>query len=190
MKVVKPWEQRPFPKHGESDPDKVYVAVGRALSEWERFETYLGLLFAKIVSEQNIDLPAQRAYAAVRTFEARSAMLKTASAAFFLLYHGRSEVPTLQAAFKKMIGAVCEFGARRNEIAHGVVARFEEPGETYGLFPPYGAHRQRDVYGRPTYCYTSTELEHFRAEFEKLKTPVGRLIGDFQSFDRHKRIAV
>jgi hypothetical protein len=112
---LRPYDLRPWPKSGDRNIDKTYAAIGRALSNWERYEWILSHLFSAIVAgvENN---PARRAYGAVRTFEGRSQMLRAASVTYF------SERPdtNLQGSFKKIITSASKFSERRNEIAHGV----------------------------------------------------------------------
>ena len=180
---LKPWDRRPYPQHGDQDQDEIYTAVGRALSAWERYEAALAFLLANLVGPNEIPLPAQRAYAAVRTSEARQEMLKAASIAYFLTRTDCKTKDELQATFKDRLKEACAFCPRRNEIAHGVVDRFNEPGKTYALFPPYGSLKARDAFGKAEYCYTAADLEHYKSAFEGLRDPVIHLAALIQVFE-------
>lgn len=79
---LKPWDRRPWPLFGDADMNELYAAVGRALSQWERYEGHLALLFSAFVTGMETDI-ARRAYCAVRTFEGRTDMLRAAAEAFF-----------------------------------------------------------------------------------------------------------
>ena len=76
--ILKDWDRRPWPKEGDKDIATLYASIGRALSQWERFDGTLSLLFATMVAGEGT-LAARRAYSAVRTFEGRMEMLRAAS---------------------------------------------------------------------------------------------------------------
>lgn len=175
---LKPWERRPWPATGDSDINKVYASVGRFLSQWERYEGMLSLLFAAFVSQPKNDA-ARRAYVAVRTFEGRAEMLRAASAAYF---HVNPDI-AVQDGFKTVFrGATC-FSPRRNDIAHGLVNRFfpqtYQPGEAidigYALYPSYASFKERDLQDRPGYCYASAELDYFYQEIIRLTADAAEL---------------
>jgi hypothetical protein len=74
---LKPADRRPWPEVGDKSIEETYAAVGRALSNWERYEWVLSHLFSVIVSDTESEA-ARRAYGAVRTFEGRIDMLEAA----------------------------------------------------------------------------------------------------------------
>jgi hypothetical protein len=116
-KEPQPWDPRSWPKQGDKILSTTYAAAGRALSQWERYEGVLSLVFSTFVAGSETQT-AKRAYVAVRTFEARANMLRASSMAYF------AEKPSdqhLQEPFKTILRDATCFGPRRNEIAHGVV---------------------------------------------------------------------
>lgn len=189
------WDAPPWPRRGDQSQDKLYASIGRAISEWERYESVLGFLFENLVGDTPC-IAARRAYGAVRTFEGRSDMLRAASEAFFYATPDGILKDKTQTAFKEVLRYAIEFSKRRNEIVHGVVDHFQkEPpvpkripaGSTYALFPAYVTFKPRTIEGLPAYCYTSKELEHFRREFLKLKHPVHLLCGEVVTLLAYRR---
>src|SRR5438552_17358888 len=114
-KQMMPWDRRPWPVNGDADINKTYASVGLFLSQWERYEGVLSLLFSAFVSRSQ-NKAARRAYVAVRTFEGRAEMLRAASSAYF------DEHPDekLQEAFKTVVKEATCFCPRRNDVAYGV----------------------------------------------------------------------
>ena len=176
----RPWDRRPWPESGDGHQDITYAAVGRALSEWERYESVLGFLFGNLVLPgAPVLLAATRSYSAVRTFEGRAEMLRAASEAFFF-YYGTEMADTLQDKFKDVLRNAVQFSQRRNDIAHGVVDHYRPPPPTvppmsspdeYALFPAYATFKERDPQNVPTYCYASAELDYYRTQFYSLRRP-------------------
>jgi hypothetical protein len=192
LKERKPWDRLPWSKQGDVDQDLLYTSVGRALSEWERYDTGLAFLFAAFVSPTDPSI-GRRAYSAVRTFEGRLEMLRAASEAHFTL-HPNAE---FLAQFKAILRDASVYSQRRNDIAHGTVDHYQlEPPaplqlpapDAYGLFPSFASFRERDIYDVPNYCYTSPELEYFRRWFLILRRPVGDLSLGILRADRRRAL--
>ena len=164
---------------GDLNVETTFTAIGRALTQWERFEYQLSGLFAVLVgaAENNV-LPASRAYGSVVTFNARTAMVKAAADAFFLMYPNVE----LSARVMRVLKEAGEFAQRRNEIAHGVVKVSHWPftKETGSAqFPSdYATSKNRldeqllslpaGTRRFPTYIYTSVEIGAFEKEFGRL----------------------
>jgi hypothetical protein len=179
-KAIQPWDRRPWPARGDNSMDSVYAAVGRALSQWERYEGHLALLFSAFVTGMETDI-ARRAYCAVRTFEGRAEMLRAASEAYFYTFPNL----TLQEKFKTVIRDAKSYSPRRNDIAHGVLDHWEPYpvtlprtiGETWALFPSAANFRDRAfVQNAPEYCYTSAELLYFYQKFNDIAGPPSEVI--------------
>tara|TARA_R110000868_G_scaffold286313_6_gene546764 strand:- start:1273 stop:1779 length:507 start_codon:yes stop_codon:yes gene_type:complete len=147
------------------------------------YDAQLSLLFGAFVSN-SIDMsPALRAYGAVRTFEGRTEMLRASSETYF------SEKPHLglQNRFKPILKDAKNFSPRRNEIAHGVVDRFQladevpipvGPRDKCALFPPYATFKDRDVRLTPLYCYGAPEILYFEGQFNKLMFEANNFAGE------------
>lgn len=178
-KKIEIWDRRPWPGSGDTDESKLYAAVGRSLSAWERYESRLAFLFAQFTGASIIN-PAIRAYCAIRTFEGRKEMLKAASKQYFYGF-GIGEDHQLVINLKDVLRHADKFSQRRNDIAHGVVDSYIVNGASagsavhvvgeYALFPTYGSAQSRDEAGIPEYCYTSAELDYFSDQFQTLHKP-------------------
>ncbi len=182
---LKPWSRRPWPKRGNRSQARLYEAVGRALSEWERYDAVLSFMFSAFVTTKDF-LAARRAYGSVRTFEGRCEMLRAAAEAYFIDHPDEA----LAARFKQIMTNSKNYSERRNDITHAAVDHFRpEPPKkqkmpapnTYALFPSFATFRNRDPDGTPTYCYTADELEYFRQEFFKLRRPAADLSAEIST---------
>ena len=67
-KAKQPWDVPASPNNGNLKPDMTYAAVGRALSQWEKFEGDLAELFAVFAGGVPTSRTAIRAYRSIQTF--------------------------------------------------------------------------------------------------------------------------
>ena len=180
-KTTPPWDRRPWPAQGDADMDTLYASVGRALSQWERFEGHLALLFSAFVTGMETDI-ARRAYCAVRTFEGRAEMLRAASEAYFHTFPDTALQPQ---SIEVLNQAIC-YSPRRNDIAHGVLDHWQpyppqlprELTKAWALYPSAANFRGRNfIQNAPAYCYTSAEVEYFYEKFNDLCDPVSSVAG-------------
>lgn len=162
----------PIPPVGERRKDKIHLAAGRAIHQWEVVEFHLGQLFADLLGT-TIPVGALRAYGAMSAFNVRQQMLMHAADAFFH-YAPNDE---LRARFNRIVKSLADnASARRNEIAHGlVIAQNKGHGESYFLVPSYHSAKKRSFAADPTYQYTSKEIEDFTKKFRLLAAEVYRL---------------
>lgn len=167
-----PAKRPPWPPKGDDNMDTLYAAVGRALSQWERYEAHLAMLFSAVVTGMETDI-ARRAYCAVRTFEGRAEMLRAASEAYFFIYPD----PNLQERLKTVIKEAKTFSERRNEITHAVLDHWQPNPAVYpllqenswGLFPTAATFKNRSFEkNTPEYCYTSIEINRLYEEFDRI----------------------
>jgi hypothetical protein len=111
-------------KKGAVSDKLIYIAVGHALSNWERVESAAAALFAHFVESKSI--AAQRAYGSITGARARQAALSEASETYFLLRQtmwsreARDKVSAMKECSEKLIHNYGGASARRNDIAHGV----------------------------------------------------------------------
>jgi hypothetical protein len=161
-----------IPEVGERRKDKIHLAAGRAIHQWEVVEHYLGALFGDLLGT-TIPVGALRAYGAMSGFSARQQMLSQAAEAFF--YYAPNE--GLQVEFNRIVKSLCvNASARRNEIAHGlVVSQNKGAGESYFLVPSFHSTKKRSFAAEPAYQYTSKEIEIFTRKFRLLAGEVHRL---------------
>ncbi len=172
---------------GESDPDKLYLSIGRALSAWEWMEQSFAHLFGFFCGGEDT-LPARRAYGAVITFRGRSEMLRSVAEAYF---YSRPD-HAMKDRFFALLNLASNFSARRNEIAHGIVTiayfistdgspiRSPEKaleGARWLLCPPdYATNKNvlipiaEQTIGqiRRKFAYASAQVDHYHDEFRKL----------------------
>ena len=179
-KAILPWDRRPWPANGDRTPNDVYCMVGLMLSQWERYEMALSHLFSAFVSSGDSYAP-RRAYVAVRTFEGRAEMLRAASSAYF----DENPDERLLNTFKDILRNAIQYSQRRNDVAHGVVDYFgaeESWGEesefdngTFALYPSEANFKERTIFGKPSYCMTSIEIDYFFEKIYKLHRPAVNL---------------
>jgi len=171
---LKPWDPRPWPTRGDDSIEVLYAAAGRALSQWERYEGALSLLFSAFVSTA-LTQAARRAYRAVRRFEGRTDMLRAAAEAYF----GEKPDSDLVTQFEEILQSAINFAPRRTDIAHGVVDHFMSypPGSTvpedatYCLYTSGASSGNRNRNNLPSCCFSSVELDYFFSEFYRLQEP-------------------
>jgi len=186
MPQPKLWDPPPFPENGDDDERSTFEWIGRALSEWERFEAFLGLIFGVFVGSYDGDAPAMRAYGTVASFKARIDMIKAAADAHFMKHPNSAS-----AIFDHICEEAIGFSARRNEIAHGVVQLYYPDGKNAAgsvLGPSLHATRKRKLSKKvgdpisikPTYAYSAQELLKFTRDFHLLAQ---RAKGFHRNFD-------
>ena len=172
---LQPWDRRPWPKAGDADKDSLYRSVGKALSAWEAIEAQLSYLFTQFIYPGRDSLASRRAYGAVRTFEGRLDMLRAAADVYFAYFPDKS----LRTSFKSLAGRAKNYAGRRNDIAHGIVARwhpnpmtsFMVEQETWCLLPSYIMTKHRDISETPEYAMASDDMDYFTSQFNLLLEP-------------------
>jgi hypothetical protein len=163
------------------------------LSQWERYEAHLSLLFSAFVSGTGSAI-ATRAYCAVRTFEGRAEMLRAASDAYFKIWPSDE----MLAQFKRVLSEATCYSPRRNDIAHGAVdlwyhtapRSIDHPPPILGkwaLYPSRVNFRDTEVLqyiNVATYCYSSKELDYFYEKFNEITHTPSALIGTLLNYAR------
>ena len=190
--ALKPWDDRPRPKQGDKSASTTYESVGRALTQWEYLEAKLAELFSQLVGgewpsdgDEVPYHPADRAFGSVQGSAARLTMIEEAAKAHFQWYPN----PDLEKRLNQLIGTECrQFAGKRNNIAHGVVDMgFSVPPKLkigYWLVPSYYATKKHPLKGPSAYAYTSTEIQYFIGEFDRLWVQIGQLISDIAKDQR------
>jgi hypothetical protein len=115
----KPWELPARLEKGDDKPEPLYMAVGKALTNWERVENQAANLFTTFVGARvtrDAPTPALRAYGAIISFSSRADMLEAAAKAYFLSRPG-----PLAETWSDLLEELRNFAARRNDIAHAIV---------------------------------------------------------------------
>ncbi len=159
---------RPTPdRYGDIDVDDIYIAVGRALSEWSMVEIALGRLYAALDGAP--PQVAWRVYAAERDPRARRARLSEAAQAHFV--DGESEDGV---TCRRVIEAAGLAAQRRDDVVHGIAVLFR-PGALDGsyLVPTGFTAGDSNV---PDYAYTATQITTLRSQFGRLQDEINILI--------------
>ncbi len=183
-KTPKPWDVPPQPKIGDSDREITYAAVGRALSQWELFESNLLQLFVVFVgSGPTALLTAARAYGTIQTFRGRADMIEGAAEVFFLIYKNSD----LEKRISDFMDIARNYAARRNEIAHGIVWTTHWAGtqkQGSALFPARYASNKNKIGSFPlgetgaqvpTHVYSSAEIGMFTSRFLELTSQAHKI---------------
>jgi hypothetical protein len=169
--MLNPWDVRPRRPNqkGDDTPEPIYLHVGLALTIWEMLESQLAELFDCFVCGAETRNKSNRAgffaFTAVSSSSARTKVLEAASPRALV---GSKHVEWSES----FIDRVSKFGARRNEVAHGIVTSLGEHG--FQLCPnnamptKWGLNRKDEKRGAATFQYNSTDLDHYCTEFGKL----------------------
>jgi hypothetical protein len=168
--IMNPWDVRPKAVKGNQTPDSIFLAVGVALTAWERLESMLAELFDLLLASEN--RAAFKVYQSSKTSNARREML---SAALPLDRASERE----NAELTNFVSSVNEFAARRNEIAHGQIYALGEHG--YYLGPSNLTKRKWGKEGAAKYQYVASDIDYYTREFGALERRCGALIGELKS---------
>lgn len=161
------WE-RPAPgRRGDIDVDDIYIAVGRALSEWSMVEIALGRLYAALDGA-----PPQAAwglYAAERDPRARLARLSEAASNHFA--DGETEDSV---TCRRVIEAAGLAAQRRDDVVQGIAVLFR-PGVLDGSYLVPTGFTAGDS-SAPDYAYSAAQLTTLRGRFGQLQDEINVLI--------------
>jgi len=163
-----PTWSRPAPeRRGDIDVDDIYIAVGRALSEWSMVEIALGRLYA--VLDGVAPQIAWSIYAAERDPRARHARLSEAAQAHFIDDETEDSVTC-----RRVIEAAGLAAQRRDDVVHGIAVLFR-PGALDGsyLVPTGFTAGDSNV---PAYAYTAAQITTLRSRFGRLQDEINVLI--------------
>jgi hypothetical protein len=185
--MPKPFDRPPQPKVGDNSADPIYMAVGRALSEWELTEQAFARLFGLFIAPEwptrKISLrAAERAYGSLQSAKGRKEMTAAAADELFANYPH----PTLPNRLNVILDSYMEAGARRNDFAHGMVTfgpTYDEQGQnaglSYTLVPgPWNTNKTKKVHRKPDYIYSSAQIVAITANFKPLRVQVGEYAQD------------
>lgn len=161
------WDRPVLDRHGDIDVDDIYVAVGRALSEWSMVEIALGRLYALL--DGAAPQVAWRTYAAERDPRTRHALLAQTADIYFA-----DRTTDDDATCRKVIEAAGHAAQRRDDVVHGIAVLFR-PGALDGsyLVPTGFTAGDSNV---PDYAYTAAQLTTLRSQFGRLQDEINILI--------------
>jgi hypothetical protein len=179
---------------GDEHDDPLYLAVGKALSQWEELETALSGLFAVLVESRSP--AATRAYGIVASAQGRYDLLCNAAEVYFA-----ERDQAAYAQFREIIKTLRLASPRRNDVAHGVVREYAAPdvegGGFYLVSPDYNSRRTTAFidlsedsldpfdFSLHKYAYTTSQVIDLRDRFHLLTTEVSNLARNLSWIDRH-----
>jgi hypothetical protein len=166
--MTEPWDVPSFPKHGNKSQATFYAAIGRALMNWEEVEGALAHLYSALTTNTRFDVAANREYGTPDNFAARLHGLDRCGQKYFVTHHSQ----TLEGDFAKIIKYASGYSTRRNEIAHGRARPIQwvRGGLWTGAYqwcviPAHFRGKKFTKNDRPSYVYTSREMNRFAAAF-------------------------
>lgn len=163
-----PYWNRPAPnRHGDIDVDDIYIAVGRALSEWSMVEIALGRLYAAL--DGTAPQLAWSIYAADRDPRARHARLSEAARNRFIDEESEDSVTC-----RRVIEAAGHAAQRRDDVVHGIAVLFR-PGALDGSYLVPTGFTAGDS-NTPEYAYTAAQITTLRGQFGRLQDEINVLI--------------
>jgi hypothetical protein len=171
---------------GELETSQIDAAVGRALSEWEHFQSALGILFQLFCETPSF--AASRAYGTVSSASGRAKMLRAAEEVFF----GTRDPFDAEndAEMKALFLASEQAQGFRNNIAHGMASgcRIGDDAQGFGSFsgyflcpPPYATRKVEMIVPKEqylleaSYFYNVADINHYRDRFTQLVHEAYRL---------------
>jgi hypothetical protein len=172
------WDRPPLREVGDPIADGIYLAVGKALSQWERAEEGFAILFEILIESRSV--AAARAYGSITNSAGRREALRSAAEVTFET-RGIGDIDRRE--FKELMMHFEKASSRRDDIAHGIVM-YEMVGDQnlgwFLLVPTYNTGRsdaffreQSDVFwDRGKYRYVAEDVSVFRGKFETLTVRV------------------
>ena len=191
------WQRPVSELKGDSDADKLYAAVGRALSDWETLEEAFAKIFQALLNSESP--AAKRAYGAIVTARGRKEVLAAAAEAYFTttwtMYDEKAKqfYKNAQSRLKLLERHFGEAASLRNDVAHGVVKLVQlrkEAGAGYFLVPSgynssknklYAEHDE-DWHVLPSgkYRYTSEQIADIALRFVNLHDAAEEYVEEFK----------
>lgn len=110
------------PPLGETDPNLLYVAVGRAIHAWEGMEQALAYLYLKLSGKPDTPDNAAEYGSQYRVFRDRLNTLREALTTYSIRHHDQS----LEGDITSLFNDVQALAITRHRIAHGHVTKFAE----------------------------------------------------------------
>lgn len=202
-----PWDRpgtgSPF-RIGHASPEPLYLAVGKALSEWERLEGEMAHLYSQFLGRgeaPEFHIPAVRAFGTLTSPATKADMIAAAAEAYFhwLTFDQRintnavamQELAVVGAELRNILKSYRGWMSRRNDIAHGYAAPtgpWDDNTVTYLLYPSEcSTNKWCVVVGEPAYAYEAKHISAFGVAFGALETGVRNLCDGLSEVDKKVR---
>jgi hypothetical protein len=172
-------------KVGDPNPELIFQAVGKALSNWEGLVADLTSIFAVLtaIDEPWSFNPAVRAFGSVQGAAAKSEMVQQAAEALFHNFETQLNVDcdVIRQEMKGLLREYNGWSNRRNDIAHGYVTETKMPDytndvqpiiSTFLLMPSHTTSRKWPMDWEPSYKYLASEIDAFGVAFDELAARV------------------
>jgi len=161
MRRANIFEKRPETlPHGDSDPYKIFSAVGQALSSWEMIEVSYAYLFNTLARPQTTSIAIRRAYGSIMAARGRREMIEAAAETFFHFFPFRPYEDDL----KDIMNIYTSASSRRNDFAHGVVYTSLRPRTGFYL-EANDYNNKRSINRLSPYAYTSNQIMKIAKQF-------------------------
>lgn len=156
--------RKPIPEIGDSNPDETYLWVGRALSMWESTEAQFSRLFSHLINPGIGSGAARLAYGSIASSNGRRDLIEKSASVFFNFFPNEE----LQKDLSNLSKLYVDAAARRNDIAHGIVAMgAPNTGDGYYVIANMYTSK-RGIGGTSPYGYTSSIISEYIIEFDRL----------------------
>jgi hypothetical protein len=173
-----PWDITPLPEKGDDIRQVTAAAKGEATGAWELAEVHLSQLFAAVRGKRT-DAMA-KLYGEPLNFKDRLDGLERAGWAYFRRHCDQA----LEADFEDVVLLARMLSLRRNEIVHSIVQGipysrdYKREGDMsittfkmwFFIVPPSYNDRKWDPFNQPSFIYSSKEIDHYAAWFNKMGT--------------------
>jgi hypothetical protein len=158
--MANPWDIPPSPIRGDDDQETTFAGVGRVLTQWEMIEVELAQIYGWLVMRPD-QIEALHLYGEPQIFRERIKGLQVVADVYFR-WNPQQDA---EGGFCTLITNVCNFSARRNDVAHSIVRPFQwiippklEGPLQFCAVPPHYTGRKFDPQNMPLFIYTSVEL--------------------------------
>jgi hypothetical protein len=186
MTTPKRFARPPLATIGDRRTQRVYMAVGEALSAWELTEEAYSHLFNLFISPGKRSFATRRAYGSIQSARGRKELVEASAEVFF------RDFPSAELARKTQDILTLYSGAssRRNEFAHGVVAGHVPDSAKhrgfagYMIGPSFWSTSKRSLKLQPEYLYNSAMIRAFTHEFQLLRMEVFGLCTELEGHFR------
>jgi hypothetical protein len=165
--MANPWDIFAREPKGDDKIERIYQAVGFALTQWELLESALANLYSEIIGFDSH--AAIAAYGTVASNAGRLEMILAAADG-----DRRGAVHFVRDDLRSFVSnEVVRLLGRRNEIAHGMVVEFvgSPQGQGHYLVPPnYNTRKRHPLhtrnladmpFGEYKYAYTALQVEQY-----------------------------
>lgn len=188
--------QKVLDSNGDTSARDVFVSVGYALSQWEHTEESLASLYSFLCGPRSTHA-AFRSYGTLTATMPRRNIIRAAADVFFLTF----PKPELSDRLDSLLGLYMDAGARRNEIAHGVVMGNTHhtivnnvaaplPTKWY-LVPALHSTKKQSLQLQAEYRFSSGTIDKYVKAFDELHSAINAyrkdLIAHCESFPEKVR---